>query len=142
MCCSSQAGAGDKLSLREVIRSVAAYRSLREPAFSGEAKRADSASDSAAFHSNVFHRFFVHGEEARRDELDDLLYFVKSKGTREEPFFVRRRTAKDLPAVDDAAVEWEATFWLNIILQHVDYTLVVSRHTNDGCESRPACHSG
>jgi hypothetical protein len=125
---ASKTTAGDgSFSLREVIHSVTAYRSLREPAFaagaaastkaaaggsagatSGEKKAATEGAERDDFHSNIFHRFFVHGEEARRDELDDLLYFVplKKKTERDDPFFVRRRTAKDLPSAADVAINW------------------------------------
>mmetsp|Transcript_18470 Transcript_18470/g.25892 ORF Transcript_18470/g.25892 Transcript_18470/m.25892 type:complete len:385 (-) Transcript_18470:15-1169(-) len=64
---------------------------------------------------------------------DDLLCFVKKAehciqtqaNTTPERFFVKRRQ-NNLPAKDDATINWEETFFLNVILHHFDYTLEVS----------------
>jgi len=62
---------------------------------------------------------------------DDCLYFVRnleisSKNTEDEKFFVRRRDGKQLPEKGDPCINWEETFFLNVLLHHFEYQIDVS----------------
>ena len=85
-----------------------------------------------AFWSSLFFEQLLHGS---RLEGEDLLFFVSRKGgveeqgftELEEAYFVRRRhgSSVSLPERNSPRIDWEASFFLNVLC-HLEYSLVVT----------------
>eukprot|EP00123_Amoebidium_parasiticum_P021689 comp71897_c0_seq1/m.48158 comp71897_c0_seq1/g.48158 ORF comp71897_c0_seq1/g.48158 comp71897_c0_seq1/m.48158 type:complete len:361 (-) comp71897_c0_seq1:81-1163(-) len=79
--------------------------------------------DDTEFWGEVFRILFVENFD---DTNDDLLFFVyKNRKEHSEPFFVLRHHSPKVPQPGDPAIEWEETFYLNLILRSYTYTLTI-----------------
>jgi len=62
--------------------------------------------------------------------MSDITKIAKQKKSNEEgSFFVRRRDGKQLPNKEDPEINWEETFYLNVLLHHFEYQIEVSIRT-------------
>eukprot|EP01116_Phalansterium_solitarium_P018014 TRINITY_DN4606_c0_g1_i1.p1 TRINITY_DN4606_c0_g1~~TRINITY_DN4606_c0_g1_i1.p1 ORF type:complete len:389 (+),score=124.99 TRINITY_DN4606_c0_g1_i1:187-1353(+) len=104
------------------------------------------SSANEEYWSLLFDKYFLHVVD--KEATDDLLYFVRRSSVRlrqeselrdtgikdaDDKFYVRRREDRArLPASADTSINWEETFFLNVLLHKFDYTLEVSiRHRPD-----------
>ncbi|KAL6905420.1 hypothetical protein ACP4OV_003021 [Aristida adscensionis] len=100
----------------------------------------DDASDAGMddkFWHEMLDLFFVRGAQSKRSEEDDLVFFVNNmklhgygfndKMEDPPPFFVRRwaPTLEKVISVSTAEVDWERSFYLNLIA-HTSYTVTVA----------------
>eukprot|EP01137_Pigoraptor_chileana_P022752 Opistho-2@88007 len=109
----------------------------------------DDHDDANAFWGPLFQHYFV---ESHDDSRDDMLFFVKnavgwgdgrSKSvaasrdnssdetladeSANDPYFVRRKNGrKALPSPTSARINWEESFYLNLIVNQFEYTLTVA----------------
>jgi hypothetical protein len=86
---------------------------------------------------------------------DDLLYFVKRRqgdnnannkkknvDDDKEKFFVRRKdNLASLPSKYDTDINWEETFFLNVILHHFEYTMRVTVRIRNNTEKETSPRS-
>lgn len=95
---------------------------------------------SGSFWMDIFIRHFLCNESS--DQHDDLVFFVKKTASKvarrhiprlETSVQVFRRNSKKLP-IADLDLHWEETVYLNLIVQHLEYTLTAAACLRTGSQ--------
>eukprot|EP00124_Ichthyophonus_hoferi_P000476 Ihof_evm6s18 gene=Ihof_evmTU6s18 len=82
----------------------------------------DTSEEDEEFWAEMFQSMFVENFD---DTNDDLLFFVHNDKDRYEDVVVHRHHSPKAPIPGDSTVNWEETFYLNIILHTFTYTLTM-----------------
>eukprot|EP01091_Cochliopodium_minus_P010756 TRINITY_DN2923_c1_g2_i1.p1 TRINITY_DN2923_c1_g2~~TRINITY_DN2923_c1_g2_i1.p1 ORF type:complete len:334 (+),score=106.47 TRINITY_DN2923_c1_g2_i1:59-1060(+) len=91
--------------------------------------------------SNLFFEDFM---EKSKTGDDDLLFFVKEKEENPkkgkgpvENYFVRRKDSKNIPIRKDKNIDWERTYYLNVVINRLTYSLLVTiRRRNENEDNK------